>query len=335
MRFIPDLLRTLTKQTFQDFTVLLIDNGSTDGIEAFIKKEYPQIAFLRNARNLGFCGAHNQGIRYVLEHWKMEDWHDRFILITNPDIILTPTFLEGLMKEVDLYPSVGAFGGKLRRAFGEQVEDEVSRETIQSDLIDSTGLRTHKNYSFTDRGAGEMDTGQYDQQREVFGLSGALVLYRASALADVRYQEEIFDHDFFAYKEDVDLAWRLQQAGWSARYVPEALAFHYRGMYGKEQSGFFARIKNRYAKSRIRSYYSNRNQWLLLIKNLRLLNAFIASPRIFCLEFCRLLYTVFFETKNLRGFWDATSLLPRMIKKRLHAKKHRRRSAKELRQWFS
>ena len=123
MRFIPDLLRTLKEQTVQDFSVLLIDNGSTDGIESFIKEEYPQIALLRNARNLGFCGAHNQGIRYALEHWKTEDFQDRFILVTNPDILLTPTFLETLMHEVDQHPTVGAFGGKLRRAFGEHVAD--------------------------------------------------------------------------------------------------------------------------------------------------------------------------------------------------------------------
>ncbi len=334
MRFLPDLFKSLSEQTYQDFAVLVIDNGSTDGVGTFIKEQYPQTTVLRNARNLGFSGAHNQGIRYALEHWNPQDYADRFILVTNPDLILEPTCLEMLMREASQHPTVASFGPKLRRAFGENLADEALQETVKSDLIDSTGLRARKNRTFSDRGAGEMDQGQYDEQREVFGVSGALALYRASALQEVRFEDEFFDQDFFAYKEDVDLAWRLQLSGWGARFVPEALAFHYRGMYGPERMGWLKRFFHRRTKSNTRNYYSNRNHWLLLAKNFLVINVFLSFFRVAPLEVLRFIYTLFFETRNTKAFFDAIRLLGRMFKKRSHTMKRRRRTAKELRKWF-
>lgn len=334
MKFLPDLLKCLSEQTFGNFNVLIIDNGSTDGVETFVKEKYPNITVLRNARNLGFSGAHNQGIRYALEHIDKDKLTSSFILVLNPDILLPPTFLETLMNAALQNQNVGAFGVKLRRAFGENVHDEILQETIKSDLLDSTGLRMYKNHTCADRGAGEMDKGQYDDKREVFGISGALVLYRASALQDARFEDEFFDEDFFAYKEDVDLAWRLQKLGWDAMFVPEAVAFHYRGMYGKEKAGIIERLKNRRGKSRMRSYYSNRNHWLMIFKNLSFSDLLLNSYRIFLQELGRLLYTFLFETKNMLAFFDAIKLFPIMLKKRAWIKKHQKRSAKDLRHWF-
>ncbi|MBI5369722.1 glycosyltransferase family 2 protein [Candidatus Uhrbacteria bacterium] len=334
MRFLPDLFKSLREQTYQDFTVLVIDNGSTDGVEAFLREQYPQTTVLRNARNLGFAGAHNQGIRYALDHWDPSTYKEDFILVTNPDLIFEPTCLERLMRDAANHPDVAVFGAKLRRAFGENQHDEALQETIKSDLIDSTGLRAHKNRTVSDRGAGELDQGQYDEKRDVFGISGALALYRARALQEVRFEDEFFDADFFAYKEDVDLAWRLQEAGWKARFVPEAVAFHYRGMYGPEKIGWMDRIRNRRSKSKLRSYYSNRNQWLLLVKNERWTNGLMALPRVLVFELGRLLYTVFFETTNLRAFFDAIGLIPRMVQKRAQFFPLRKRSARDMRKWF-
>lgn len=316
MQFIPELLASIEKQTMQDFQVLIVDNGSSDGIESFLQEKYPSVRFIRNARNLGFSGAHNQGIRYALEHWEETELDDRFILITNPDIIFTPTYLEELLKATRGKDAYGAFGGKLLRAYGEGIADEILKETVHSDRIDSTGLRYHKNFTFTDRGAGELDEGQYDEGGDVFGLSGALVLYRARALQSIRYRDEFFDHDFFAYKEDVDMAFRMQYAGWQAWYAPHAIAYHYRGMYGQEQMGIWARIKNRKKKSLHRSYFSTRNHWLLLLKDLDVLSGLVLFPRLFVAEVARLGYIVTLEWKNAKAIFDALKLVPRIWRKR-------------------
>ena len=153
MEFLPDLLESIYSQSYTDFAVLVIDNGSSDGLENFLREKYPKVTLLRNARNLGFAQAHNQGIRYALDHWGKNLLEENFVLVTNPDVIFTPTFLENLMLEAGQHKDVGSFCGKLFRAFGENLSDEVLKETVHSDVIDSTGLRAKKNRTFADRGA--------------------------------------------------------------------------------------------------------------------------------------------------------------------------------------
>lgn len=334
MDFLPELLPSIFAQTFKDFQVLIVDNASSDGMDAYVRANFPQVTILRNPRNIGFSPAHNQGIRYALERWNGEDLNNRFILVTNPDAVLSPTYLEEVLREADRQPEVGSFGGKLLRAYRENVSDDALKETVKSDRIDSTGLAAHRNRTFTERGAGEMDKGQYDQDCDVFGVTGALALYRASALQDVRYKDEFFDHDFFAYKEDVDLAWRLQLLGWKSLYVPAAVAYHHRGMYGKEKMGLWELIKNRRSKSRSRSFYSTRNHVDMLFKNELVWNAILAAPFIFITEWARFTYVVLCETANAKAFVEAAIRLPRMWAKRRDTLKRRKASAGYMRRFF-
>lgn len=334
MAFIPDLLRSIYAQTFTDFSVLLIDNGSVDGVEAYVREHYPQVTLLRNARNLGFSPAHNQAARYAMEKWDPGTLSDRFILATNPDVIMTPTFLETLMKAADAHPEAGSFGGKLLRAYTENGGDEALKETVRSERIDSTALAAHRNRTVTDRGAGELDAGQYDVEEAVFGVTAALSLYRASALQDVRYRDEFFDQDFYLYKEDVDLAWRLRTQGWDAWYIPTAVAYHYRGAYGKEKMGWFERIRNRRGKSMMRNYYSTRNHWLMIWKNERICNILLALPWILAFEIRRFIYVLLLETRNIGAFPAAFALLPKMFAKRNYHLARKRTTAKEMRRWF-
>ncbi|MEK7620156.1 MAG: glycosyltransferase family 2 protein [Patescibacteria group bacterium] len=334
MRFLPDLLESIMGQTYKDFNVLVIDNASTDKVEGFLREQYPEIVFIRNARNLGFSAAHNQGIRYAVEHWPASELADRFVLLTNPDVLLTPTFLEELMAATPGHPEVGAFGGKLLRAFGENVGDEVFKEVVRSDRIDSVGLNPHRNHTVTDRGAGELDEGQYKKQEKVFGISGALALFRASALEDIRFGDEVLDHDFFAYKEDVDLAWRLQHTGWDALYVPRAVAYHYRGMYGPEKSGFWKRLRNRREKSVLRNFFSTRNHWLLLLKNLKCTSLLFSFPWVLTYEGARLVYVLIFERSGWRALRETIVLAPRMWKKRRATMNACTRPGREVRKWF-
>lgn len=332
MKFIPDLLESIFAQTYTDFNVLIVDNGSSDGVEKFVRETYPQVAFLRNARNLGFAPAHNQAIRYAVEHWEGQDLSDRFVLATNQDIILAPTFLEELVRAAEREPKAGSFQGKLRRAYTENPQDEALREIVRSERIDSTGLMPHRDRTFTDRGAGEMDAGQFDESVDIFGPTGALALYRASALQDVRYRDEFFDYDFFSYKEDADLAWRLRHLGWESRYVPAAVAHHYRGMFGKERMGWMERIRNRRGKSPVRNWYSTRNHLLMLVKNQGCWSGLLALPWIAWFEARRFVYVLLFEPRTAAAYVGALSLVPSMMRKRadLWKKKAARSAANAL-----
>src|SRR5690606_29109153 len=89
-------------------------------------------------------------------------------------------------------------------------------------VLDTTGHVAFRTRLFRNRGEGQPDDGAYDRPDEVFGVSGALALYRLAALDDVALDGQVYDEDLFAYWEDVDLDWRLQLRGWQAWYEPGA-----------------------------------------------------------------------------------------------------------------
>jgi len=335
MQFLPDLLLSIEKQTFQDIQVLVIDNGSSDGVQAFLQEKYPFVRTLRNARNLGFASAHNQGIRYALEHWGTEDLSDKFICVVNPEIVLHPTCLEELFSAAQKRALYGAFGGKLLRAYGDHVTDEVLKETIHSDRIESVGLLFHKNYTFTECGAGAMDEGQFDEPKDVFGFSGSLVMYRASALQSVRYQDEFFDADFFTYQEDVDLAFRLQTFGWQAWYVPKAIAYHYCGQFEQEHKTLLDRWKKRRCMSLNKRLLSMRNHWLFLWKNLDILSLLVSFPWMFISELGRFGFILFLEQQSFRAMFGAVRLITNMFTKRRFIMNTRTVSGYAIRKRFS
>lgn len=332
---LPDLFASIEKQTYKDFVVRVVDNGSSDGVEKWLREKYPTVTIIRNARNLGFGAAHNQAIKFAVSHWGGEDLSRCYYLTVNPDIIFRSTCLEELMKEAEANPETASFTPKLLRAFQDKGTDEVLRERTNSDMIDSTGLRGNKFRWFYERGAGELDSGQFDATKEVFGVCAGLGFYRASALEEIKITDgEYFDEDFFAYKEDVDLAWRLRSLGQAARFVPLAVAYHARGMYGKERVGFFERLVNRRKKSQLRSFYSTRNHWWLLFKNMSLVEFLSAAPRIVLAETARFVYVCLFEPSNIRALWQFFGGLFKMWRKRREILARRQVSRREISQWF-
>jgi len=334
LRFLPEALETIYNQTYKDFNIIIVDNGSTDGTVEYVKNNFPDITMLRNVRNLGFAHGHNQAIRMALNRWSEEEMKDHFVLVTNQDILLNPDFLENIVKEADEHTGAASFGGKLFKAFTNASDDEMN-ENVKSDILDSTGLKIFRSRRVVDRGAGERDQGQYDNERDVFGISGAILLLRASALADVRYGDEFFDADFFSYKEDVDLAWRLRLRGWESRYVPEAVAYHYRGAYSPMRSSWYDTLKSRRKRSRLVNFYSFTNHYFLFIKNCYFKNCLIHLPWIFFYEFKKLLFTFFLEPWT---FWPGLRRIllnfSKMTKKRKYNLSRARTMAGEMRKWL-
>ena len=214
------LLPTLFAQTFRDFELVAVDNRSEDGTRASLaaaKKLAPvPMEIVASRENLGFTGGHNVGIGKAVE--RGAEW----VLVLNADVILAPDYLETLLADA-LRPGrewVGALTGKILRADGPDL--------VPTHVVDTAGIRMTRSGRHFDVGAGEPDTGRWDRPAEVFGVSGCVALYRVAALEDVKIATGYFDDDFFVYREDVDLAWRLRGRGWTARCVPAALAWHRR-----------------------------------------------------------------------------------------------------------
>jgi len=332
---LPDLFESIENQTYKDFVVRVVDNGSSDGAEKWFREKYPTVTVIRNVRNLGFGAAHNQAIKYAVNHWNNEDLNHCYCVIISPDIILRPTCLEELVKEAEAHLEVAGFAPKILRTFQDNGTDEVLREHTNSDVIDSTGLRANKFRRFYERGSGELDQGQFDVLPEIFGVSVGLGFYRASALEDIKMSDnEYFDEDFFVHKEEIDLAWRLRGAGWEARFVPEAVAHHARGVYGKGRTSFFERFKNCRRESKIRSFYSTRNQWWLLFKNLSFVDGLLSAIWIKPAETVRFFYVCLFEPSNARAVGQFLKGLPKMWRKRREILTRRKVLRSKISQWF-
>ncbi len=172
-------------------------------------------------QNIGFAPGHNEGIR---------NSRTDYVLLVNADARLDPDFLNEAMPAFD-DQRVGSVQGKLVTP-----SDGASGKN----LIDTTGFLATRRRLFLPRGQGEEDIGQFDRPDKVFGVDGAVALYRREALEDVAVPREFnpspldktgveyLDETFFIYKCDLDLAWRLQLKGWSCAYVPTAVSVHNR-----------------------------------------------------------------------------------------------------------
>ncbi|EKD33287.1 MAG: hypothetical protein ACD_76C00053G0004 [uncultured bacterium] len=315
-KYVRDFAESLRAQTFRDFSVRVVDNGSTDRTVSILRELLPEAMIIQNTKNLGFAQGHNQGFRAAMPRFDSSQLHDRFIWCMNQDIVLKPDALEKLISCAKNNPECGSLQPKLLRLYSENINDESLFQNVKSDRIDSTGVSVSKSLRFTDRGAGELDLGQFDSKLDIFGANGACAFYRASALESAKIFGEYFDEDFFSYKEDVDLAWRLQLLGFCSLFAPDAVAYHYRGVYGAQKAGLFEQVFRRRSRRPLISFLSTRNQWLVMKKNMHFINALILLPRIAIFQFSVLAYLFLFEQKTLMAIFSAMRLLPRILKKR-------------------
>lgn len=314
-RYLSDLLASLTAQTHPNLTVRILDNGSTDGSLDYLKERVPHAVVGRNVKNLGFAEGHNQLIRFTLGHLE-QSAEEPFILVMNSDMILKESLVAELVRALASNPELGAVQPKLYRAFGEHVGDETLEETSQSDILDTTGLLVRPGWRMVDRGAGELDKGQYDQALDLFGPTGTMALFRVSALREVMEGDDFYDGDFFAYREDCDLAWRFRRLGWKTHFVPTAVAWHYRGMYGAQKQSWWQRLKNRRSQRPFFAALSTRNQLFVLLKNLTILGFVLALPWIIVHELGRAIYGFVFEKETRKRLLTMWPLVPKMLRKR-------------------
>ncbi|MEJ2748909.1 MAG: glycosyltransferase family 2 protein, partial [Anaerolineae bacterium] len=197
--WLQQCLPTLAAQTFKDFSIIVVDNGSTDGSTTWLAENWPEVKLLPQKKNLGFATANNIGIRAT---------KSPFVVLLNNDTLVDPGWLEALLTAVS-EPDVGMAASCIVR-------------WNQPDQLDSAGIVVDKAGIAWNRGWGQPAT-LASKPCFVFGPSAAAALYRRDMLDDIG----LFDEDYFAYYEDVDLAWRAQRAGWHCRYTPDARVRHW------------------------------------------------------------------------------------------------------------
>jgi len=300
LKFLKPCLDALKKQTMlKDLDIVYLENASYDGSIEFIDKHYDFVRTIQNTQNIGYTGAANQGVEITTAP---------YVMILNPDLIMEPDYLEKVYKEIEENPAIGVIQGKFRKYDFENME--------KTDFLDSTGLIKFKSTRIHERGQGELDEGQYDQEGEVFGVGGAGPLYRRATLEDVKIMGEYQDKDFFMYKEDCDLAWRINMAGWKSYYMPKAISYHGRGTGVHNRNKIGGILKNRGKLSAFQKKWSFRNHRLMQIKNVSIKELMMHLPWILAREISHFGYTLLREPKLLLQYFSIFKLAPKMFKKR-------------------
>jgi len=322
-RYLPFLLNSLNNQTFQDFSLLVIDNGSTDRTIAYLKENYPPVKVVAHPRNLGFAESHNQAIA-----WTESD----YVCVLNQDVVLEPDYFKIIIDFLEKHLQVGAAAGKILTWDFENNE--------KTRIIDSLGLVIFKSHRAIDKAQGRLDEGEFESPEEIFGVSAAVAVYRRNSLERIKIKaitahEEYFDESFFSYKEDVDLAYRLRLNDWQAWYLPQAIAYHDRNVKGQANLSDRATHLARQDKDRLVRIYSYKNHLLTLVKNEFFGNFFKFFLPIFWYEFKKFIYLLFFEQSTLKGLVMFFAQLGLALKKRRYIIKNIRKvKAPDLAKWY-
>ncbi|AOZ93313.1 glycosyltransferase family 2 protein [Paenibacillus crassostreae] len=294
---ISTCLIALNSQSYPIQQVIVVDNASSDDtvqqVKSYSQQQNESIEIVENKVNVGFAPAHNQAIQISSTD---------FVLVLNPDVKLHPNYIKLLIVQMKKQSDIGSATGKLLLS-------------SNLELVDSTGLIMTKHCRAFDRGIGEPSS-QWNESGEVFGVSGAAALYSRRMIESISIHGEFFDSDFFAYKEDVDVAWRAQLLGWKSYYLADAIGYHARGWKqgGRKKQPLFIR----------RASYINR--YKMIFKNVERSNMVGTILRILPYEIASNGYFLLREPKVLgawSSFWGQLRLL-RMKREEIANKRDKR-----------
>lgn len=286
--FLPSLKEALSLFKENEYSVLAFDNSdqlnheNRLALEFFEYKNKLRIRYCRTENNIGFGSAYN----YLLA--KAEKMKADYFLIINPDIVIEKKAIYNLLKTLKSNPELVAVSPKIKRW------DFINFK--KTNQIDSCGLTLKPGLKFYDLGQGEEDRGQYDKF-DIIAPGGAAGLFRLNLLKKIKEKDAYFDPEFFMYKEDCDLAYRLQMKGLASKLVPSAILYHDRtAAFYKKSLG--ARLCNRWRKNRQIKEWSFYNQHLLYKKYFKK-EPIYSQIIIFWQIFFLFIFSLIFEPYNL------------------------------------
>ena len=214
-----DCLNSLAEATRLDYEVIVVDNGSQDGVVEMLHSEYPSVEVIENEQNLGFTRPTNQAMRLS---------RGKYLILLNPDTLVQPEALDTLVTFMQDHPEVGICGPKVLNRDGslqKPCRRGESRPWAVFTYFSGLSSLFPKSKLFGEYLMNYMDE---DQAHPVAGVSGSCMLVRRETLNQIGYMDE----RFFAYQEDADYCYRARQAGWQIYYLPQARIIHYGGMGG-------------------------------------------------------------------------------------------------------
>ncbi len=203
--------------------LFVVDNNSVDGSVKMLKEKFPEVHIIANHENFGFSKANNQAIREA---------KGDYILLLNPDTVVEDNTFIKIVKFMDDHPDAGGLGVKMIDGKGNFLpESKRGLPTPDVAFYKIFGLAKFfpKSKIFGKYHLGFLDN---DKVHEIDVLSGAFMLVRKSVLDKIG----LLDETFFMYGEDIDLSYRIRQAGFKNYYFPDTRIIHYKGESTKKSS---------------------------------------------------------------------------------------------------
>ena len=296
--YILSCLESLSKQTYPLTEVIIIDNGLGQELRSRVLREFPQVKIYPGPEALSYSASLNRGIAQS---------RGDYILCLNDDVRLSPGFILNSLQGFSLDKKIGIISGKILR-FNDQ-------------LIDSAGLTLSPWLTARERGYGRPDKGQFENAGYVFGATGAVAFYRRSMLEEIKDRQDYFDPGFGLFYEDLDIAWRANNAGWKGYYLPSAVAYHLRGGTVRvEKRGIGKRCARLYLNDDL---YFNlvRNRYLTIAKNVKFTDLLLRLPLAVIYELAIWSLIIFSRPRLLSRFFTAPVPLAYLLKKRRGVKR--------------
>jgi GT2 family glycosyltransferase len=200
-KFLQTCLDALAQQIYPNIEVIIVDNASHDGSQAFIRENYPNVRLIELPENRGFTGACNAGIQAA---------RGEYISLLNNDTEVDRNWAAAVVAAFEHHAEIGSVASKMLLF-------------EKRDHIHTTGDFFTLDGRAGNRGVWEPDEGQYNKEEYVFSACGGSSVYRRELLDQIG----LLDDDFFFSGEDVDLGWRAQLAGWRCLYTPAAIVYHH------------------------------------------------------------------------------------------------------------
>lgn len=198
-----------------DVRAIVVDNASSDGSAEMVRERFPEVTLIANSENRGYAAASNQALRQA---------EAEFHLLLNPDVIVTPGAVPALLDFLHDHPQAAAVAPQLRYPDGRVQASCRGFPSPWVVLLQMLGWADRFAHSRTVREYRLADWG-HDSERQVDQPMASALLLRGRALREVG----LFDEDCPIFFNDVDLCYRLQQAGWEVWFTPSAQMIHHAG----------------------------------------------------------------------------------------------------------
>lgn len=209
-KWLEQFLPFVANTQYKAFSILIVDNNSSDDSVSFIRENYPNIQLIILDQNYGFTGGNNRALPHI---------QTPYFVLLNSDVEVDPGWLGPLVDRMEKDESIASIQPKI---LSWTHKSHFEYAGAAGGYIDSLGYPFCRGRIFDTL---EEDNGQYEQAAEIFWASGACCLIRTAVVKQIG----LFEESFFAHMEEIDFCWRAQSAGFRIWYEPRSVVFHVGG----------------------------------------------------------------------------------------------------------